>query len=274
MIPRITVLGSCRVYEPFRMLDEQGLVDLRNTGVYGYVHYAKESVQQLRVMRGELLIPLSLKPYITHKVIPEGADETLKTRENRLEETDLLVVEISSLKEIEYDSYFLQINRVREQLVGDRENLKRWWKYLYDAGIDEPEEERRRRREYLSDDMKAVERNIVVWTNVDIQGKAAMRTDMEAIASYFDGPILWVSHFDTKTLAGKEIPIRKELVDSVHAGADSLGNPFFNPKETIEQFGLHDALLDMAHYTQPFENVLARRFRDLLPRVLKGELVE
>ena len=269
--PRVTVLGSCRVYDPFRMLDEQGVVELNNTGVYGYVHYAKESVQQLRVMHGELMIPLSLKPYITHKVIPEGADSTLKTKENHLDETDLLVVEVSSLKEIEYDGFYLQINRVREQLVKDRENLKEWFKYLYDEGVNEPEELRRGRRKYLSDDMKAVERNIVVWTNVAIQDQDSLRADMEAIRSFYAGPILWVSHFDTKTLTGKEIPIRKELASAVKSGAAALGQPFFNPKRTIEQFGLHEALIDMAHYKPEFEAVLARKFKRLLPKLLRAE---
>jgi hypothetical protein len=268
MPPRVTVLGSCRVYDPFRMLADNGVVEINNKGVYGYVHYAKESVQQLRVMRGELAIPLELKPYITHKAIPKNADETLRTPENHLADTDLLVVEISSLKEIEYDGFYLQINRVREKLVKDRENLKSWWSYLYEKGIDEPESKRRERRQFLADGMKAVERNIVIWTNVTIQDAASMRLDMETIRSFYDGPILWVSHFDTKTLSGREIPIRMDLVRAVHAGAKAMGQGFFNPRKTIEDFGLDRALKDMAHYTPEFEPVLAERFRDTLPRML------
>jgi hypothetical protein len=260
--PRVTVLGTCRVYDPFKILAEQGVVELSNAGVYGFVHYAKESLQQLRVMHGELAIPLSLKPYITHKAIPTGADDTLATPEYHLSETDLLVVEISSLKEIEFDGFYLQINRVRNQLVGEDEERKRWWKRLYDK---EPEDQvSLDRAEFLDDDLSPIERDLILRLTVQIQTEASMLRDMERIKSYFDGPILWVSHFDTKTLAGKEIPIRKQLVRSVEAGAANVDQRFFNPRTTVERFGLAEALEDMAHYTPAFQQLLAERFEALM----------
>lgn len=262
--PRVTVLGTCRVYDPFKILAEQGAVELSNAGVYGFVHYAKESLQQLQVMHGELAIPLSLKPYITHKEISAGADDTLATPEYHLDQTDLLVVEISSLKEIEFDGFYLQINRVRKQLVGEREERKRWWKRLYDKEPEVPGRPRGDRSEFLDEDLSPIERDLILRLSVQIQTAASMLRDMERIKSYFDGPILWVSHFDTKTLAGQEIPIRKQLVRSVEAGAANLDQPFFNPRETVEEFGLPKALEDMAHYTPAFQELLAERFQVLV----------
>ena len=182
----------------------------------------------------------------------------------------MLVVEISSLKEIEFDGYYLQINRLREKLVQDRENLKDWWTYLYDKGLDEIEQRRRDRRQFLSEDMTAMERNVVVWANVRIQDEASLHADMRAIKAYFDGPILWVTHFDTPTFAGKEIPIRKDLVRYVRSGADELGQPWFNPRRLIEKFGQREALIDLAHYTPDFERALSQHFKRHVAAAFQG----
>lgn len=266
--PRVTVLGTCRVYDPFAILAERGVVELGNAGVYGFVHYAKEALQQLRVMHGELAIPHALAPYITHKELPARADATFATAENHLDETDLLVVEISSLKEIEFDGFYLQINRLRKQLVGDREDLQRWWKRLYDKEAEQGPR-RRGRDEFLGGDLSPLERDLVARIEVQLQTEESMLADMEAIRRYFDGPVLWVSHFDTRGLkSGVEIPIRKQLVAAVEAGAAALGQPFFNPRRDVEDFGQARALEDMAHYKPEFQAELASRFERMLPELL------
>jgi hypothetical protein len=269
--PRVTVLGTCRVYDPFEILARRGVVELATTGVYGFTHYTKETLQQLRVMHGELSIPFELKPYITHKKLRAGAGGNLATPENHLTETDLLVVEISSLKEISYGGLYLQINRLRNELVGGREPLQRWWKRLYDKEAERGPQ-RQSRDEFLSSDLSPLERNLVAGIEVQRQTAASMRADMEAIRAYFGGPILWVSHFDTKALkSGAEIPLRKQLVSAVEAGARSLGQPFFNPRQDIEEFGLTEALEDMAHYKPEFQAELASRFERMLPELLTSD---
>jgi hypothetical protein len=265
--PRVTVLGTCRVFDPFALLARRGAVELRNAGVYGFTHYTKETLQQLRAMHGELALPVELGPYITHNRFPARADGTLATAENSLEETDLLVVEISSLKEIEFRGFYLQINRLRGRLVGDREQLQRWWKRLYakeklGSSVEE-------REPFLEEDLSPLERDLVLGIEVQLQTAESMLADMEAIRAYFGGPILWVSHFDTPALkGGRELPRRKQLVAGVEAGAASLGEPFFNPREDIEAFGLPEALQDMGHYQPEFQAELATRFERMLPELL------
>lgn len=269
--PRVTVLGTCRVYDPFEILAGRGVVELANTGVYGFTHYTKETLQQLRVMHGELAIPFELKPYITHRKIRAGADDNLATPENQLTETDLLVVEISSLKEIAYAGFHLQINRLRNELVGDREQLQRWWRRLYDKEAERGPQ-RQPRDEFLGEDLSPLERDLVAGIEVELQTDESMRADMEAIREYFDGPILWVSHFDTRALkSGVEIPLRKRLAAAVEAGAATLGQPFFNPRQDVERFGLPRALEDMAHYKPEFQAELASRFERMLPELLTSD---
>lgn len=265
--PRVTVLGTCRVYDPFAILAERGVVELGNAGVYGFTHYTKETLQQLRAMHGELALPAELGPYVTHNQLAARSDGTLVTAENRLEETDLLVVEISSLKEIEFRGFYLQINRLRSRLVGEREELQRWWKRLYDK--EKLGRSAAEREEFLGEDLSPLERDLVLGIDVQLQTEESIRADMEAIRAYFDGPILWVSHFDTVGLkSGVEIPLRKRLVSAAEAGASSLDQPFFNPRRDIEEFGMRRALVDMAHYEPEFQAELASRFERMLPELV------
>jgi hypothetical protein len=268
--PRVTVLGTCRVYDPFAILEKRGLVEVCNTGVYGFVHYTKEALQQLRVMHGETAVPAELQRYVTHQELPSGTDGNLATAENRLEGTDLLVVEISSLKEIEFRGFYLQINRLRNELVGERGELQRWWKRLYDK--EKLGRSREEREPFLGDDLGALERDLVLEIEVQMQAAESVLADMEAIRAYFNGPILWVSHFDTVGLkSGVEIPLRKQLVCAVEAGAASLGQPFFNPRRDIEEFGMTRALVDMGHYEPEFQAELASRFERMLPELLTSD---
>jgi hypothetical protein len=267
--PRVTVLGTCRVFDPFALLAKRGAVEVRNAGVYGFTHYTKETLQQLRAMHGELAIPAELQPYVTHHKLPAGADGNLATAENRLDQTDLLVVEISSLKEIEFRGFYLQINRLRGELVGEREELQGWWKRLYDK--EKLGRSAAEREPFLSGDLSPLERGLVLEVDVQLQTAESMLADMEAIRGYFGGPILWVSHFDTKGLkSGVEIPLRRQLVRAAEAGAASLGQPFFNPRRDIEEFGMAQALEDMAHYKPEFQAELASRFERMLPELLSS----
>jgi len=268
--PRVTVLGTCRVYDPFEILEKRGLVEVCNSGVYGFTHYTKETLQQLRVMHEELAIPAELQRYVTHHELPADAGGNLATVANRLDETDLLVVEISSLKEIEFQGFYLQINRLRNELVGEREELQRWWKRLYDK--EKLGRSREEREPFLGGDLSPLERDLVLEIDVQMQSAESMLADMEAIRGYFAGPILWVSHFDTVGLkTGVEIPLRQQLVRAVEAGAASLGQPFFNPRQDIEDFGMTQALVDMGHYKPEFQAELASRFERMVPGLLSSE---
>lgn len=261
---RVTVIGSCRVWTPFHILEKEGRVSFENTGVYGFTHYAKEALQQLKVMRGEQRIPRSLAPYISHKVLPSGGDAWVDIPLYDLSRTDLLVIEISSLKEIEFDGYFLQINRLREQLVGDEPLLVEWWRELYDK------ERSRDRRRFLSVVPRSVERNIVMFVDVAIQDQESLLGDMQGLVSSYNGPVVFVSHFDTPTFEGEQIELRNRLARYVEENSASLGKEFFNPRLLIEGFGQRQALKDLAHYTEEFERVLAECFYVRFVKPLEG----
>jgi hypothetical protein len=249
---RVTVLGSCRVWTPFKLLADEGRLELRNSGVYGFVHYAKEVIQQLEVMAGRTRIPTTLAQYISHKRVPATSSDYVDTPRYQLDETDLLIVEISSLKEICFNGYYLQINRVREQMIGESELLRQWWRELYEADGSTSG-----RRRYLAEVPRSTERNIVMFTNVTVQDQASLERDMRTILGYYSGPVVFVSHFNTPTFGGERLEIRDRLARYVSENADELNQAFYNPTDLVEAFGMRAALQDLAHFTPSFERAVA-----------------
>ena len=227
---------------------------LNNDGAAGFVHYTKEALQQLEAMRGHRRIPLALATYISHKAgraFPADDDPGyVATARNDLSRTNVLVVEISSLKEIRYRDFYLQINRLREHLIAVDRSLVEWLRGLArEKDVDRAAYAQRTRDPLLED--------IILHATVEEQTKESMRRDMEMIASAHGGDTVFVSHFNTPNFGGDRIPIRERLAEYVASNAHDLGVRCFNPRHLVEGYGRQLALKDMAHYTASFRRALA-----------------
>src|SRR4051794_39276444 len=106
-VPTVTVLGSCRAYRPMEQLAESGRIQLRQHGIYSYTHSTKEHLQLMQHLRGEVSFPDELVPYIRDPQGDEYPAREAAPEADVLADTDLLIVELSSLKEIRFRGYFL-----------------------------------------------------------------------------------------------------------------------------------------------------------------------
>lgn len=95
------VIGSCRIHGPLR--GRPGYQPI----LPGYTHTAKEAIQRMRFVRGELKIPDSVSPYVFSRPRPP-----LVARKYRkaLESSDVVLVEICSAKEVSLAGYWLNLN--------------------------------------------------------------------------------------------------------------------------------------------------------------------
>lgn len=98
---RFYVVGSCRVHGPLRAkVGYQPVLP-------GYTHTAKEAIQRLRFVRGDLQIPNPVAPYVfSRRVAPKVSRKHLQALEN----SDVTLVEICSSKEVSRDGYWLNLN--------------------------------------------------------------------------------------------------------------------------------------------------------------------
>ena len=51
-VPRVTVIGTCRVHHPLRNLEQRGKIILNNGGLGSFVHSSPEALLRLRVLLG------------------------------------------------------------------------------------------------------------------------------------------------------------------------------------------------------------------------------
>jgi hypothetical protein len=248
----VTVIGSCRVHGPLRWVAAQGLIAMHDQGVYGYTHCTKEALQQLEVLQGKRQLTDELWPYIADSRYSELGHGDVAT-------ADALVVEISSVKEISFRQTFLQSVFFRTALVRDRADLAAWWKDLRRGASTGP------REDYVREDLSDLEQALVRETTVELQAQQTIHDDMRAIATSFEGPVDFVSHFDVTDYRGRPVAIREQLIESVAAGAAKLEAPYCNPGELARRFGRSRAVRDRSHYHPDFVRELGMRiFTDYL----------
>jgi hypothetical protein len=248
-----TWIGTCRVQDPLAVLERQGRVICNQTGVYGMTHTSKEALQLLRSMAGEVDFPSELRPYVMdprhqHR---EGPEFFL----NDLSDTDVLVVELSSVKLLTFREFYFQIIYTRRRL---RENagdaVQEWWQVLQTSGVDVED------RSVLlrNDDLSSVDSAFVMKAGLSFQAAEEIRSDMKAIADRFGGPVLFVTHFDApRPDTGRKVPGRDALIEAVRKGGSELGYRVYDPTADVisyaEEHGeLRAAVKDIAHYTERF----------------------
>lgn len=250
--PVITILGSCRVLEPLRAIRDAGLIRLNNEGITGYVHNTKEAIQKIRLLRGEIALPGHLKPYIQ----PDKEEWGERPVVFDFARTERFVVEISSLKEVRYKNFYLQINRLKDGLkIDQRPFLQRWWD---DMQKDRLADDRAGYFAGHEEELSDIERGLVLYTTTRVQPEKVVVEDMARIVALLGKDVVFVTHFDTPTFEGAPIPIRADLVRYVTHGAERLGCPVYNPRRVIEAHGLREALLDTAHYQETFKEIVGR----------------
>lgn len=120
---RFYVIGSCRVHGPLR--GRPGY----QPALPGYTHTAKEAIQRIRFLCGELKIPDSVSPYVFSL---SRAPAVTHRHRQALDRSDVVLVEICSAKEVSLDGYWLNLNyakdiksdvREAEDLEGDIKTL-------------------------------------------------------------------------------------------------------------------------------------------------------
>jgi hypothetical protein len=251
-----TAIGTCRIEMPLFRLARRGDIEFDQIGVYGRIHTSKEALQVLRAMSGDLGLPRELTPFV--------ASRPLQMAPHDLSGADVLVVELSSVKEIVFREFFLQLVLTTRRLEQTSEGVRDWWRGYSRNGIDVED-----RAALLGDaELPPVESAFLAEGRINMQGPEELRADMAAIAEWSPIPILFVTHFDAPNpKTGQNVYGRAELIGAVREAGAELGYRVYDPTVDVlayaaEHGGLTAALVGAAHYTNPFINeVLMAKIR-------------
>ncbi len=261
-----TTIGTCRLAHPFTVAsNDQFIRD--QTNVYGYVHAAKEVSQQLDFIFGRQLPP-EYAPMIA------AADEFPVWRKRR--SINLWIVEISSLKQVVLDGYYLQINHIARVFEDNKNFLTQFWEY--------PEENMRKQRSAALKnidgyrDLDDLEKEFLERAFVTITSEEALAREMKDIFGRLEGKVVFVPHVNVPTKSGRYISARVSLLQYMRKIARIAGFSLFNPADYVERYGITRAMLnggaDLNHYSSEFIEVLGHTFRTTIldPYVRKKPL--
>ncbi|WP_424139937.1 hypothetical protein [Roseomonas chloroacetimidivorans] len=262
MVPKVTVFGSCRVHTPCTILQKDGKLKLNQKNIFGFTHYTSEILQQFDLICGARQAPARLRPYMNigeNWSAPPPAD--FSHFGEMFRETDLFVVEISSVRQVIFKSIFLQINRVMDQLVKNDAVLKRWWKPMLASGKNDLSA-------YPLETVTPVEAEVVRQIRIREQTPGQIVRDIGLILQKLGKPVLFVSHFNVQT-NNKPVPQRQLIIDALRTFEEQPGVSIFDPTEAVVERGTEASLIDFGHYKHEFEPHVASLIWDKADTLLR-----
>ncbi|WP_313443932.1 hypothetical protein [Brevundimonas sp.] len=254
---RVGVFGSCRVHDPMKLASKNAELVYKTDGFFGYVHSAPDVLQALRMLQGELSAPHELYPLLSRN--KTGGEYSIERRWNEyVDEVDVFVVEISSVRIFAYESYSLQINRFKQRvreladgasggeafLMGSSE-----WLRLLDKA----------KGGALSD----LDRSLIEAYREYEQSAEGLAEDLDAIAALLQKPVVFVGHVNTDR-RGQPIRQRAVICQTLEEFAATGRGWFLDPTPIVQGYGYDKAMTDSAHFADDFQAFYSKKLVEKL----------
>jgi hypothetical protein len=251
---------------PGSILAKAGRITLAQKNIFGFVHNSSEVLQQIRLCCGALQAPEPLHPFLNIRPVWKAPPPApLEHFHEMFRDTDVFIVEVSSIRIIRFESYFLQIHRTRELLTAGGRGTE-WWQQLVRKGSNDFA---------LIDPAltEPLEREIAAGLVSTEQTTEEAYAELVEIAQLLRKPVLFVATFNCD-YQRRPVPQRSVLQAALRRAADLPGCALFDPTEAVLERGIPDAMIDLGHYREAFEPEIAElimaRLGPLAPAVQDG----
>ena len=255
--PVITVIGTCRVHHPLRNLEARGIIKLNNGGFSSFVHSTPEALLRLKVLLGIE----NYDPDLVNLQVGETKEVKLAVDAKfNLLESDLLVIEVSTIKAVSVEGNPLQFNEVNRHLCTPyddfgktlRKNLTHAFNNRLNS-VTFPEME-------SPNDMPKHFIEIIKKLHPVVMDKNLISADLDAIRRMAKIPVLLVNHINLPGKDGKLITSRNKLCTILNEYAESEGLEIFNPSVMFESHKPEILLMkngeDLNHYAKDHLNTV------------------
>jgi len=262
---RVLSLGSCRVHEPLAAAHGLGTIDYQNRrfarGRPVYLHDVQEAIQFVRLVRGETVMPVDLRPFAYESGLRPDHGMALA-----LQQAECVVVEACTDKHYEAAGWTLNINEIHRQLVvpGGRP-AEDWWQTI-DAGqrpstrlvesVEAELQSRWRTRRRFGAGHRRVLRELVFR----YQAMAEIARGLDRLQGLLARPMLVVPHVAVRQPDGCFLAERLQHVAKTCQAASTLGLPMLDPRQFIDRHGqsrvLADGGSDFHHYAADYVPVV------------------
>jgi len=233
-----------------------------------------EAIQALRMLRGEIAIPRSLRTWCGLDPEVEGSRWTRRA----LGSLDFVFLEPNTSIMLAYQGYYLnrfdfyhEMLRPLEALGPEALSAVRAW---HNQGILQANEEvRASAAAHLAslvqgdDEIAHLTRAVLLESRPSRADQQMIVEQMREFASLVMAPVGVVTYVHQYMPDGRMTEWTPGFVDSIAAAASDLGLPVFEPSKLVQQHGVSVAMKpDRLHYAPGFEPIIAEALVDFMVR--------
>jgi len=267
----VTVIGTCRVHDPLRKMQEVGLIELNNGGLDSFIHSTPEAMLRLNVLQG-------LNEYNEDLVkLQVGETKELKLKPNQdfdFNRTQILLVEISTTKLISSMDNPLQFNEVNRHLctpygkfgIELRKNIDHAF-YNRRTHVSVPEVD-------VPEDFPTNYIELISTLKPQVLDEVGICSDLRQIIGAAGIPVLLVNHINLPGKDGKKISSRNRLCKMINNYGKENGISVFNPEVMFGNHKREDLLMkegeDLNHYAKDKLDIVGLELMGSIYSVLAG----
>ena len=267
----VTIIGTCRVHHPLRKMQEMGLIELNNGGMGSFIHSTPEAMLRLNVLQGLN----EYKEDLVKLQVGETKELKLKPDEDfNFNRTQILVVEISTIKVISSMGNPLQFNEVNRHLctpygefgVELRKNINHAYNgrksHVSVPEVDIPEN-------FPTDYIE-----LISSLRPQVLDEVGIFSGLKQIIDAAEIPVLLVNHINLPGKDGNKINSRNRLCKMINNYGEKNGISVFNPEVMFEVHRREDLLMkegeDLNHYAKDKLDIVGFELMKSINSVLAG----
>lgn len=247
--PTVTVIGTCRVHDTLRKINEKGVINLNNGGMTTFVHSLPEIFQRLKVFSRETKYSSEI---VGLQVGIRKGVTTEPDTEFNLEQTDVIVIEISTLKSIFYENQPLQFNEVNRLLCTPHGDFGIELRNNIDFAFKNKETSILLPNAPFPETVSENHKQIISNLKPKLMDEQDIREYLDQIYQYVKKPILFVNHINVEGVNGRKITSRNRLCKIIQKYCTEHSFALFEPSTLFSQHDKKTLLAkdgtDLAHY--------------------------
>lgn len=219
----ISVIGSCRVFTPIRLMEQRNVISSDHLGLEWYTHSTKDVLQKIAIARKKIVPEEKYIPLLVHG---NGQYSPEHHHQDVYEKSDIIIIEIASPKLFLVEQMYLQQWCVRDVLAS-------------------PEK-------FSEESVK-----LANLAQMLVQNKVQIKEDLSSICDALGKPVIFVNHINVLKPTGDLIPERNLIFESIREFcSEDCRAVHFDPTVHVSAFGEDEALSDSGHYKKDFEPIL------------------
>lgn len=242
----VVLIGTCRILHPLRKVSDQ--IEILNESNLSFVHTTAEAIQRLNYYLGHYSYPDELSNYQLNS-------QSASLRPNMsIEQADIILIEISSEKIINFDEHYLQLNNLNNYMKGLGNIGKNWLSQLnialnISSKID---------KMFLKppNSISDIDRKVMSESFARTQSKQELFQDLEQITNLTNGKVVFVTHINATPPEGVKSTSRTRLIQDITEFCEINTIPYINPTELLLENSQESVLdkdgKDINHYNPDF----------------------